>query len=789
MTDSKPDPKPDVRPEPRPEAKPEWRVIVDLLRETNPILLNRISRKMMNYLFKRNIKDVAGFIERLRAEGEKVYAAMGFNPNEPAPRYDRNVFEQFADEIFRIANNELLDEEIGRMLRLWLRHEQARFLTLAAGKRDVQLGEVTDAVHRFSLMPDAQRSLSPEENQGLRVALIRRFYSENLDYINTTKKHVDVADFADILSRTIGPASGVGKLGGKAAGLFRAEAILEAVKQQNVLLRNVSTPKTWYVTSDGIMDFLNYNALEEMPNIKYRDPSEIRQEHFYLEQIFKNSALSPEIIAGLSLALDDFGERPLVVRSSSLLEDSAGSSFAGKYKSLFVANQGTKKDRLEGLVNAILEVYASVFSPDPLEYRRERGLIDFHEEMAVLIQEVVGRRVGKFFFPAFAGVAFSRNEFRWSPRIRRTDGIIRLVAGLGTRAVDRVGEDYPVLISPGQPNLRVNVTPEDVLRYSQKYIDVINLESRRFETLTFDRLLKELGHDFPALSQIVAMYREGQIVPPVGALMDLKSGIPLITFTNLIERSPFIPELMAMLTILEKELGFPVDIEFACDGDVHRPYLLQCRPQSYGAGAITSVAIPADIPGDSVLFTANRYITTGQIDGVEYIVYVDPIAYDAIGNMDDLIQVGKVVGELNHRLPNRKFILMGPGRWGSRGDIKLGVRVTYSDINNTAMLIEIARSKKGYVPELSFGTHFFQDLVEANIRYLPLYPDEPGLVFNEAFLKESPNVLRRVMPGTDPLEHIIQVVHVPKAADGATVSILMDGDNEKAVAFLTRNGK
>ncbi len=275
MTDSKPDPTPDVRPEPRPEAKPEWRVIVDLLRETNPILLNRISRKMMNYLFKRNIKDVAGFIERLRAEGEKVYAAMGFNPNEPAPRYDRNVFEQFADEIFRIANNELLDEEIGRMLRLWLRHEQARFLTLAAGKRDVQLGEVTDAVHRFSLMPDAQRSLSPEENQGLRVALIRRFYSENLDYINTTKKHVDVADFADILSRTIGPASGVGN--GRAAGLFRAEAILEAVKQQNVLLRNVSTPKTWYVTSDGHHGFSQLqrpggDAQHQVPR-SLRDPA------------------------------------------------------------------------------------------------------------------------------------------------------------------------------------------------------------------------------------------------------------------------------------------------------------------------------------------------------------------------------------------------------------------------------------------------------------------------------------------------------------------------------------
>ena len=325
---------------------------------------------------------------------------------------------------------------------------------MAAEKRDVSLADITEAVTRFSLMPDAQKSLSPEERIGVRVALIRRFFSEDLDYINTTKNFVTVFDFAPVLSRTIGPAIGNGKLGGKAAGLFRAEKILLAAKKNTIALRNLTIPKTWYITSDGILDFLHFNALEEMPTIKYRDPVEIRQEYPYIEQIFKNSSMSPEIIAGLSLALDDFGDRPLVVRSSSLLEDTLGSSFAGKYKSLFVANQGTKREKLEALIDAIEEVYASVFGPDPIEYRRERGLLDFNEEMAIVIQEVVGQRVGRYYFPAYAGVAFSSNEFRWSPRIRREDGIIRLVAGLGTRAVDRVGDDYPVLVCPGQPGLK-----------------------------------------------------------------------------------------------------------------------------------------------------------------------------------------------------------------------------------------------------------------------------------------------------------------------------------------------
>ncbi len=199
------------------------------------------------------------------------------------------------------------------------------------------------------------------------------------------------------------------------------------------------------------------------------------------------------------------------------------------------------------------------------------------------------------------------------------------------------------------------------------------------------------------------------------------------------------------------------------------------------------VSIPKNIPADDQLFSANRYVTAGLVQDIEYIVYVDPFEYDAIATFDDLLQVGKIVGELNAKLPSRKFILMGPGRWGSRGDIKLGVRVGYSDINNTAMLIEIARKKKGYVPDLSFGTHFFQDLVEARILYLPLYPDEPGVIFNEVFFKQSPNVLTKFVPDAKKFEKEISVIHISKMFPHSTVSILMDGDADTALAFIKRN--
>ena len=136
-------------------------------------------------------------------------------------------------------------------------------------------------------------------------------------------------------------------------------------------------------------------------------------------------------------------------------------------------------------------------------------------------------------------------------------------------------------------------------------------------------------------------------------------------------------------------------------------------------------------------------------------------------------------------ISKRKFILIGPGRWGSRGDIKLGVNVTYSDINNSAVLIEVARKKGNYVPDLSFGTHFFQDLVEGNIRYLPLYPDDDGIVFNEDFLANSKNVLPDVLPEAEELSDVIKIINVPDSANGEVLNVLMNADMEQAVALLS----
>ena len=158
-------------------------------------------------------------------------------------------------------------------------------------------------------------------------------------------------------------------------------------------------------------------------------------------------------------------------------------------------------------MDAIAEIYASVFGPDPIDYRAENDLLDYHEEMGIMIQQVVGTKVGHYYLPAFAGVAFSQNEFRWSPRITRKDGLIRLVPGLGTRAVDRISNDYPILIAPGQPQLKVNVTVDEVIKYSPKYLDVINLESGAFETVELEDI-KQFGKEYPIIHQVVSRMKQ-----------------------------------------------------------------------------------------------------------------------------------------------------------------------------------------------------------------------------------------------------------------------------------------
>ncbi len=760
----------------------EWEVVVDLLQRTDPKLLIRISRKMVNYLYWNGIKEARNLLEYFTP----VYID---NPdpeadsNRPyAPQSDGDLIALSSD-IFNLAGKQLSSKEVLSRIQKWIKEDRSGFLVNVMENMGSSLAEISNAIERFHHLAPHGLELSKPREKSLSVALITRLLSEQHSFINIAKNFINVDDFTELMHQIIFPVGSQGKLGGKSSGLFLAKKILKKAEQENPLFKEIKTPKTWYLTSDGLLNFMSHNNLEDIIEQKYKEIGQVRQEYPYIIHIFKNASFAPEIIKGLSLALDDFGEVPLIVRSSSLLEDRLGAAFAGKYKSLFIANQGSKQERLVELLDAISEVYASTFSPDPIEYRSEHNLLDYHEEMGILIQEVVGNKIGPYFFPAFAGVSFSYNEFRWSSRIKREDGLIRLVPGLGTRAVDRVSDDYPVLIAPGQPRLRVNVTVDEIARYGPKKIDVINLEKRTFESIKINDLLRTYGKDYPAISQLVSVLKETHLeqARPIGTDFTKESFV--VTFDGLINRSPFIKQIQAVLTELQDKYGYPVDIEFAHDGK--NLYLLQCRSQA-SRPECKPANIPENIPPEDIIFSATKYISNGLTADITHIVYVDPQKYSELSSYSDLLSIGKAVGQLNKILPKRQFILMGPGRWGSKGDIKLGVNVTYSEINNTAMLIEIARKQKDYLPDLSFGTHFFLDLVEADIRYLPLYPDDEGIIFNENFLLNSPNTLADILPDFAHLQHVIHVIDIQDFTGGRIMQVLLNADSEYAVGILNQ---
>lgn len=763
----------------------EWKIILELLKRTDPDVYLRISRKMLNHLVWKGISEANDLLQKFNpyAVNERDENILG-EANAPLKKKKATDINRLANEIFDLASKYLTSGEILEKIQRWMQEDKTNFLVRTTSDNNSSLTDINDALRRYYQINPQGMQLSPSTLIGVRASLIRRFFTDQLEFINIAKNYVRVRDFYKLLQRMIFPIGSHGKLGGKSAGVFLAYHVLQSIEDSQDLLASIKTPKTWHITSDAMIYFMHYNNLDEMLEQKYKPINEVRKEYPHVVQLFKNSYFPPEIVKGIAMALDDFGERPLIVRSSSLLEDRLGSAFSGKYKSLFIANQGSKAERLEALCDAIAEVYASTIGPDPIEYRAERGLLDFHEEMGIMIQEVVGQKVGPYFLPAFAGVAFSNNEFRWSPRIRREDGLIRLVPGLGTRAVDRLSDDYPVMIAPGQPQLRANINVDDIIRYSPQKIDVINLESCEFETLEIRTLIKEYGYEYPMLKEIVSVF-DGSLLRPLGFNTDLKKEELVVTFENLFKQTDFVKLVNIVLKELQNRIATPVDIEFAHDGRDF--YLLQCRPQSYSKSTAPA-KFPSNIAKENIIFTANKYVTNGTVTDIQFVVYIDPEKYSQIDNVDDLKTIGRAVGEINKILPRKRFILMGPGRWGSRGDIKLGVNVTYSDINNTAVLIEIARRKGNYVPDLSFGTHFFQDLVESGIKYLPLYPDDPQVIFNERFLTQSPNALYEMLPAFGFLSDVIHLIEIPKVANNLYFHLLMNGDQDKAMGILAPQG-
>ena len=736
----------------------------------HPYLLDSTRELFLSALTKRGI--VNG--EEVEQEALKKLRSEGQNPTEENISEYKNIL---IDLYFASSFSEA---EIEDHINLARKQDRFQNLNKVINKERATSKTIKQALKEFCEIPMGDLYISPNEAEGVRVALINHFISNQLPFIGIAKSYITIRDIQELVDNIYWNRRRPGKIGGKAAGMFLAYKILvpKLTSGDPEINQYVRIPESYYFSSGIFSDFLDYNNLDQFHSQKYKTREEIEEEYKNISELFKRSSFPPDTIEDFRKFLKKIGEHPLILRSSSFLEDNFGYAFSGKYDSFFVANQGDIQTRLNEFIWGLKQVHMSTFGPGPILYRRNHKLLDFDEKMSVLVQKVVGRRFGDYFFPLAAGVGFSYSSYAWTSRIKKEDGLARMVFGLGTRAVDRTGGDYARMVHLSHPSLRPETGAQQIIKYSQKIIDILNLKTGQMESIPYMTTLKEIS--YPDLYWAISVNQDGHLSAPLFKGQPIKPAGTCLTFENLLSKTVFPSLMKKVLRQLQQAYGRPVDIEFAWD-DKHL-YLLQCRSLAVSQN-IGEVELPKDLPKEQIIFTNTQVVSNTIIPNIEYVVYVCPRCYGRLSTYDEKFAIGRVISRLNTLLEDKRFALFGPGRWGSN-DINLGVRVGYEDINHTLILGEVAFAREDYTPEVSFGTHFFNDLVEAQIAPVAIFPDQTDTIFNEEFFMESPNQLSSLSAEFEPYQTVVHVVHVPSSGDGRFLQVFQNNEVQKGIGFL-----
>lgn len=442
--------------------------------------------------------------------------------------------------------------------------------------------------------------------------------------------------------------------------------------------------------------------------------------------------------------LDYYGQDPIIVRSSSILEDGCGNAFAGKYESVFLANTGSMEERLAAFEDAVRTVYASTMSLSALDYRKRRGLAKRDEQMALLVQRVSGSHYGRYVLPFAAGVGYSKSPYRFLREMDPNAGMLRLVMGLGTMAVDRVEGSYPRIVSLDRPEVSAASTEAERHQYSQKRIAVMDAKTCSLREVFLEELLPVLPDHLK--KALLAHDREAErFFRESGRSRE----VYYITCGGLTGRSDLMRDFRDLLALLESAYGNPLDTEFTINLSSSGEYvinLLQCRPlQSLQDGG--RVGIPKDVPKEKIVLLAEgTSMGLSRSFAVDTAVYVDPERYYRLPYAEKP-RVRDILHEVNWRLrgKGKHLLLLVPGRIGTSSP-ELGVPTAFSDISEFDHVVEIACSSAGYRPELSYGSHFFQDLVEARIGYTAAFENEKTKVFQPELLAKGRDVTTEFLP-------------------------------------------
>jgi len=615
-----------------------------------------------------------------------------------------------------------------------------------------------------------------EEKQDMVEQLSRLLLTRNKKILSLIREHMTLDDLLRIKVRLIGS----GFIGGKSVGMLLARKILSddtTFEWADVLEHHDS----FYIGSDVFYSYIVQNGWWKLfMGHKTREGYFDRAAE--LRERMLTGVFPEEITEQFQLMLEYFGQSPIIVRSSSLLEDAFGSAFAGKYESFFCVNQGPPQKRYEKFEDAVRHVFASAMNEDALAYRLQRGLDQMDERMALLVQRVSGAYHNHYFFPEMAGVGLSHNPFVWKKGMDPKAGMIRLVYGLGTRAVDRVEDDYPRIIAMDDPLVKPLAGMKDIRRFSQHSVDLLNLEENHIESAPFESLMEK---NVPARIDLLTI-RDTEAIQALQDMGRPEKDQRILTFDPFLTTTPFIDVMRGMLSRLKKVYRHPVDIEFTVNFNQTENMqinLLQCRPfQTIGMGGRSP--LPESISDQDIVIRMNGRFMGGNVaQPISMVILVDSEPYTRL-SLSEKYSVARLIGKLNRTIADQEknpTLLLGPGRWGTHTPA-MGVAVNFSEINHIAAIAEISYRDGNLIPDLSFGTHFFHDLIETRIFYMAIYPEQSEVIFNRQWFINQPNMLETLSPVDGHLAHVVKVADTREAG----LIIHSDVASQQVMCYLAR---
>ncbi len=521
-----------------------------------------------------------------------------------------------------------------------------------------------------------------------------------------------------------------GALGGKGRGLaFVNTLIYNYDFAQHVPNINIRTPKTSIIGTDEFEYFLDRNKL--------REKAVYETDYDQIKRWFIEGKLTETLIRKLKLIVKHI-TKPLAIRSSGLFEDSQNQPFAGIFETYLIPNNhADPKVRLDQLMDAIKLVYASVYSPTAKGYIEAVNYRIEQEKMAVVIQEVVGHQHEDVYYPHISGVAQSFNYYPFA-HMKPEEGFAVAALGLGRYVVE--GEKA-FRFAPLYPNLEIN-SAKDQYKGSQVYFYAVDLQKQDVNLLEGeDAGLRKLdiydAEMHGTLKHLASVYSLENDRISAG-LRD--AGPRVVNFADILKYNyiPMAKTIEVVLDVVKEALGSPVEIEFAIDLDKDENYkasfyLLQIKPL---IGNVADYVIEMDkVDKNEILLYSEKEMGNGMIDTIDEVVFVDPDTFDKGKTMEMAEEIDKINREMGNA--GKKYILIGPGRWGTR-DRWIGVPVVWPQISNAKVIVET--SLEGFPLDASSGSHFFHNVTSMNVGYFCVQPELSDSFIRYDVLKQQKNI-------------------------------------------------